>query len=155
MISEIIVGVLVLMSVIFLVLEIFLFPGVSICGVVSVAFGGAAVWYAFSFIGMTAGLITVLIWVVVLVLGIWTFVKSKALDKMSLNTELKETQSLYEIDRVQVGQQGIAVSRLAPMGKVRIDNREYEAKSEDGFIDQRTEVEVVSIEDNHLIVKLK
>ncbi|MBQ0008573.1 MAG: NfeD family protein [bacterium] len=155
MMSEIIVGVLVLVSVIFLVLEIFLFPGISICGLISVAFGGVAVWYAFQNLGMTAGLITVIIWLVVLALGIWTFVKSKALDKMSLNTALNETQSLYDIDKVQVGEYGVTVSRLAPMGKVRIKGREYEAKSEDGFIDQKAEIQVVSVEDNHLIVKLK
>ncbi|MCQ2343713.1 MAG: serine protease [Paludibacteraceae bacterium] len=153
--SEIIVGVLVLLSVIFLVLEIFLFPGISVCGLVSVAFGGVAVWYAFQNIGLTAGLITVVIWLVVLVLGIWTFVRSKALDKMSLNTQLNETQSLYDIENVHEGEQGVTVSRLAPMGKVRIGGHEYEAKSEDGFIDQKTEVVVVGVEDNHLIVKLK
>lgn len=155
MINEIIVGVLVLISVVFLVLEIFLFPGLSVCGVISVILGGGAVWYAFQFIGVTAGLITVVIWLIVLAIGIWVFVRSRALDKMSLNTELKETQSLYGIERVSVGETGITVSRLAPMGKVKIDGQDYEAKSEDGFIDQKSEIEVVGIEDNHLIVKLK
>lgn len=155
MMSEVIVGVLVLISVVFLVLEIFLFPGISICGIMSVVFGGVAVWYAFVNIGITAGLITVVIWVVVLCVGIWAFVRSKALDKMALNAELKDTQSLYGIEKVVIGECGVAVSRLAPMGKVRIDAHEYEAKSEDGFIDQKTEVVVVRVEDNHLIVKLK
>ena len=41
----VIVGLLVLISVVFLVMEIFLFPGFSVCGIVSLALGGAAVWY--------------------------------------------------------------------------------------------------------------
>lgn len=36
----------------------------------------------------------------------------------------------------------MAVSRLAPMGKVEIGGRIYEAKSTDVYIDQRSTVEV-------------
>ena len=151
----VIVGIIVLVSVVFMVMEIFLLPGLSVCGIVSVVMAAVAVWYAFAKIGVTAGLVTVLIWLVVLGIGIWVFVKSRALDKMSLNTELKETSSLYDINNVQVGMTGVASSRLAPMGKVMVGGREYEAKSMDGFVDQKSEVEVVAIEDNKLIVKLK
>lgn len=149
----VIVGLLVLISVVFLVMEIFLFPGFSVCGIVSLALGGAAVWYAFSKVSVTAGLVTTVIWLVVLAIGVWLFVKSKALDKMSLNTELKETSNLYDIDKVEVGMKGVSSSRLAPMGKVTVNGKEYEAKSIDGFVDQKCEVEVVAIEDNKLIVK--
>lgn len=155
MLNEIIVAVLVLVSVIFLVMEIFIIPGISVCAIISIIFGGVAVWYSFSKISVTAGLITMLIWLVVLSVAIWLFVRSKALDKMSLNTELKDTSNLYPIDKVKVGDEGIAYSRLAPMGKVTIGGSEYEAKSLDGFIDQKSEVVVAGIEDNKLIVKLK
>lgn len=152
--SEIvIVGLLVLISVAFLLMEIFLFPGFSVCGLVSIAFGGVAIWYAFSKVSVTAGLVTTLIWLVVLGVGIWIFVRSKALDKMSLNTELKETSNLYDIAGVEVGMKGMTTSRLAPMGKVIVAEKIYEAKSLDGFVDQKVDVEVVGIEDNKLIVK--
>ncbi|MCQ2329013.1 MAG: NfeD family protein [Paludibacteraceae bacterium] len=155
MVNEVIVAVLVLVSVIFLVMEIFIIPGISVCAIISFIFGGVAVWYSFTKISVTAGLVTMLIWLVVLGIGIWIFVRSRTLDKMSLNTELKDTSNLYEIDKVKVGDSGTAYSRLAPMGKVTINDREFEAKSADGFIDQKSEVEVVGIEDNKLIVKLK
>lgn len=149
-----VVGLLVLVSVVFLLMEIFLLPGFSVCGVVSVVFGGVAVWYAFSKVSVTAGLVTTIIWLVVFGIGIWIFVKSKALDKMSLDTELKETSNLYDVDKVEMGMKGVTSSRLAPMGKVVVNGKEYEAKSMDGFVDQKCDVEVVSIEDNKLIVKV-
>lgn len=149
----VIVGILVLISVAFLVMEIFLFPGFSICGIVSLAFAGVAVWYSFSMIGVAAGLVTVVIWLIVLAIAIWAFVKSKTLDKMSLNTELKETSNLYDMNKVEVGMKGVTSSRLAPIGKVIVNGKEFEAKSMDGFVDQKCEVEVTEIEDNKLIVK--
>lgn len=150
----VIVGLLVLVSVVFLVMEIFLFPGFSVCGIVSVISGGVAIWYAFTKVSMAAGLVTTVIWLIVLGIGIWIFVRSKALDKMSLDTELTETSNLYDIDNVEIGMTGIAVSRLAPMGKVTVAGKEYEAKSLDGFVDQKCKVEIVEIEDNKLIVKI-
>lgn len=153
--SQIIVAVLVFVSVLLMVLEIFLIPGLTVCGILSVLLGGGAVWYAFATLGSTAGLITTAIWAVMLIAGIVVFAKGKALDKISLKTELKETSSQYGIENVEAGAVGTAVSRLAPMGTVMIDGREYEAKSQDGFIDQKSEIEVVSAVDNHLIVKLK
>ena len=149
----VIVGILVLISVAFLVMEIFLFPGFSICGIVSLVFAGVAVWYSFSMIGVAAGLVTVVIWLIVLAIAIWAFVKSKTLDKMSLNTELKETSNLYDMNKVEVGMKGVTSSRLAPIGKVIVNGKEFEAKSMDGFVDQKCEVEVTEIEDNKLIVK--
>lgn len=149
----VIVGLLVLISIVFMVVEIFLLPGFSISGIVSVLFGGVAIWYAFAKIGVNAGLITLIVWLVMLGIGIWLFVRAKTLDKMSMNTVLNETSNLYEIDKIVVGMTGIATSRLAPMGKVTIDGKEYEAKSIDGFVDQKCEVEVTAIEDNKLIVK--
>lgn len=153
--SQLIVAVLIVVSVLLMVLEIFLIPGVTVCGILSVLLGGGAVWYAFVTLGSTAGIVTAAIWAAMLIAGIVAFVKGKTLDKMSLSTELKETSSQYGIEKVEMGAVGTAVSRLAPMGTVMIDGKEYEAKSQDGFIDQKSEIEVVSILDNHLIVKLK
>lgn len=142
-----------MVSVVFMVIEIFLLPGLSVSGIVSLIFGGVAIWYAFDRVGVNAGLVTLVIWLVVLCIGIWIFVRSKALDKMSLKTELKETSNLYDIDKIEIGMKGVAYSRLAPMGKVTINGKLYEAKSLDGFVDQKCEVEVTGIEDNKLIVK--
>ena len=48
---------------------------------------------------------------------------------------------------------GMTVSRLAPMGKVEIGGKIYEAKSMDSYIDPRREVEVVGFENFNIIVR--
>ena len=54
---------------------------------------------------------------------------------------------------VRVGDTGMTVSRLAPMGKVEIGGKIYEAKSMDSYIDPRREVEVVGFENFNIIVR--
>ena len=53
----------------------------------------------------------------------------------------------------KAGDRGVAVSRLAPMGKVEIGGRIYEAKSTDVYIDQRSTVEVVGFENFNVVVR--
>lgn len=47
----------------------------------------------------------------------------------------------------------MTLSRLAPMGTVEIGGRIYEAKTLDGYVDPRREIEVVGFENFSVIVK--
>jgi membrane-bound ClpP family serine protease len=54
---------------------------------------------------------------------------------------------------VKIGDCGVTISRLSPMGKVLIGGKEYEAKSAEAYIDQRSEVTVIGFENFTIIVK--
>lgn len=51
------------------------------------------------------------------------------------------------------GKEGIALTRLNPSGKVAIDERSYEAYSQDGYIESGEPVTVVSQDNFKLIIK--
>ena len=142
----------VVLGIAFFILEIFFLPGVSIGGIVGTLFTGAGIWYAFAKIGATAGWIVVAVSVVVLLLAIVYFIKGKPLDKMALDKEL-ESDNPYDMSKVAVGDRGVTLSRLAPMGKVLVNGEEYEAKFREGFLDRGVEIEVVEIEGNVLVVR--
>ena len=141
----------VVLGIAFFILEIFFLPGVSIGGIVGTLFTSAGIWYAFAKLGTTAGWIVVAVSVVVLLLAITYFIKGKPLDKMALDKEL-EFDNPYDMSKVAVGDRGVTLSRLAPMGKVLVNGEEYEAKFREGFLDSGVEIEVVEIEGNILIV---
>ena len=62
---------------------------------------------------------------------------------------------MVEEDEVKIGDTGLCISRLAPMGKVLVNDEYYEAKANNVFIDQNTEVIVIKIENGKLVVKPK
>ena len=141
----------VVLGIAFFIIEIFFLPGVSIGGIVGTLFTGAGIWYAFAKIGTTAGWVVVVVSVIILLLTIVYFIKGKPLDKMALDKEL-ESDNLYDMSKVAVGDRGVTLSRLAPMGKVLVNGEEYEAKFREGFLDRGVEIEVVEIEGNVLII---
>jgi membrane-bound ClpP family serine protease len=61
----------------------------------------------------------------------------------------------FDESDISIGEEGITITRLNPMGKVKIGDKVYEAHSIDGFVDPHEKIEVTQIEKNKLIIKQK
>ncbi|MBQ3998717.1 MAG: hypothetical protein II644_05200 [Paludibacteraceae bacterium] len=79
---------LVLAGVALLLMEMFLLPGFGIAGVGGFACLIGAVVVAWLMLGQVAGLITLAACVLLMALAIWGFLRSRALDKMALDTKI-------------------------------------------------------------------
>jgi len=77
-----------LFGIILLLLEMFLLPGFGIAGISGFACLIASVVVAYIYIGAMAGHITLLSVVFLSALAIWGFIRSHALEKMSLDTTI-------------------------------------------------------------------
>jgi membrane-bound ClpP family serine protease len=65
------------------------------------------------------------------------------------------TGKVNELDpRIQVGDTGKTISRLAPAGKALIKGILLEVQSMEGFVDHEKEVVISKIEDNKVFVNL-
>jgi membrane-bound ClpP family serine protease len=93
--------------------------------------------------------------VILMGVSIWIFLKLKILEKMSLKTEIDGKNDPLAGFVLNEGDEGVTVSRLAPMGKVRINGQVAEAKSADDFIDEDTEIVIVKVLRTNLLVKRK
>ena len=80
---------LVLAGVALLLAEMFLLPGFGIAGISGFGALAGAVVVAWLKIGEVAGYITLAACVVLSVLAIWWFIRSKTLDKMALDTKIE------------------------------------------------------------------
>ena len=133
--------------------EVFLIPGISLAGIASAISMLYAIYYSFIHIGMMGGAITI----AVSLLGIagltWWFMRSKTVDKLSLKKTLDYTPNPLEGVDLKVGDKGITTTRLTLIGKVDFAGHLLEVQSADGFIDEKTKVEVTSIKDNRIFVK--
>lgn len=151
--NTLLVVILILVGVALLVTELFLIPGFGLPGIVGFISIAGGVFCAYFYLGNTAGHITLAASVVLCAIAIYIFVRSKMLDKMALQENIDSKVDLIEGTNIHIGDKGVTISRLAPMGKVRIGDSDIEAKSYEAFIDQQTEVEVVAVEGNKIIVK--
>ncbi|MDR2843171.1 MAG: NfeD family protein [Candidatus Symbiothrix sp.] len=150
-----IVIVLCLIGLLLILAEIFLIPGVTITMVAGIAASMGGVYYAFTRLGTSAGIIVLLIMLTFIVVSCIYLVKSKTLDKMGLETNSDSTVVPDEALKIAVGDEGISLSRLNPMGKVEVNGIVMEGKSFDEFIDEKTKIVVVKVSAMQLIVKTK
>jgi membrane-bound ClpP family serine protease len=147
-----IVIVLLVVGIIFFLIELFLIPGLSIAGIAGFAFVGGAIYYAYNSIGNIAGHITLVSSILLLGIAIWIFLRSKVLERMSLKTEITGKNDPMKDMIINKGDTGITSSRLAPMGKVKINNHIVEAKTNDDFIDPGVEVTVIEVMNTNVLV---
>lgn len=148
-----IVLLLLLAGIVFLLIELFLIPGLSLAGIASVLLMGSAIYYAYSQVSSTAGHLALLGGIVLSGVAVWIFLKSKALDKMSLKTGIDGKNDPLANVTVQAGDTGTAVSRLAPMGKVKINGYIMEAKTNDDFVDEGSPVKVIEVLKTNVLVE--
>lgn len=144
-ISLIIIGLLLLFA------EILLIPGVGIAGILGLVSLGGSCFYAFNQMGGTVGTIVTAV-NVALVVGLSIYVlRAKTWKRLSLDTNI-DSKAVADTG-LAVGDRGVTVSRLAPMGSVRFDTELVEVKALEGFVDPEVEVEIVLMEDGKIYVK--
>ena len=146
---------LVLIGVVLIILEIFFLPGITVAGFSSLIFFGGGIYYAFVNLGTTAGYVTIAASVVACVVGIIWFMRSKSLDRISLKTDIDSVIPTQVNDSIKVGDEGIALSRLNPMGTVLIGTVQVEGKTREDFIDEGSSVIVERVERTSVIVRKK
>ena len=148
-----IVIVLCLVGILLILAEIFLIPGITVALIFGIAASIGGVYYAFSRLGLLAGFIAMFVVLIVIGIACIYLVKSKAMDRIALKTDIDSTITTGETLEVAVGDEGIALSRLNPIGKVQIKNVIMEGKSLGDFIDERTPIVVINVGPSQLIVE--
>jgi membrane-bound ClpP family serine protease len=146
--------ILIVLGILLFVIEFLLVPGVTVAGIGGLILTVFGVYKAFNDFGATTG-----VWVLVgtLMLSVFVIVMSlraRTWNRLMLKTNVDGTVDSATLgDQIKTGDQGTTLTRLAPMGKVQVNNIVREAKSTEGFIDEHTDIEVVDVEGTRISVK--
>ncbi|MDR1757750.1 MAG: hypothetical protein LBR51_02150 [Bacteroidales bacterium] len=144
--------VLILLGIVCIILELLVLPG-GITGIIGVMMMTGGVVGAYVSRGHVAGNITLLITLLVFLVSVFFVLQSKTWKKLMLKTKIESKMNEIDTNKIQVGMTGITLSRLAPMGKAKINGEIVEVTSPIGFIDEHITIEVVKIEGNKIIIK--
>lgn len=74
------------------------------------------------------------------------------MDKISLRAEIKSTVEGKDTN-IKVGDRGVSLSRLAPIGNAEINGKITEVKSIRGFVDADTDIEVIAADKQEILVR--
>ncbi len=84
------------------------------------------------------------------------FIEIKLLKASGRHLSVESSITGRSVERPEdtlAGKHGVALSNLAPGGKVRIEGKDYEASSLSGLLHKGAEIVVVRVEDLRIIVK--
>ncbi len=148
---------LIILGIILFLIEFLLVPGITVAGIGGAILMIGGVIMAYHFHGTAAGNYTLIGTAVASFITIYFVLKTKTWNRIMLKTSIDGKVNVVEKENpnVKVGDIGETVTRLNPMGRVLVNGENFEGKSEDKFIDQRSIVEVTKVLSNKIIVKLK
>lgn len=145
---------LMLVAIVLILLEIFLLPGITIAGVGGFLFAAGGVIYAYSVSELTGHVTLALSLVSFGAAFVW-LLRARSFNRVALKTDVDSKLTSSRDLGIVPGDEGITLSRLAPIGKARIKDITVEAKAMDELIDEKTPVEVVRVDGYNVLVKRK
>lgn len=147
--------ILILLGILLFVIEFMLVPGITIAGIGGLVLTVLGVYKAYVDFGAVTGT-WVLIGTIILSIFVIVFsLRSRTWKKFMLNTTSAGTVGEENTaGKISAGEVGKAVTRLAPIGKIMVNDQVWEAKSIEGYIDANSAIEIVSVDGTHITVRL-
>ncbi|MEB2782206.1 NfeD family protein [Algoriphagus persicinus] len=144
---------LLIIGLVLLLAEVLFVPGTTVVGIFGLAVSLAGVVYAFlSFEAEIAWWITSVAVILNLAAIVYGF-NSGVWNRFSLKSAIRGGAFDGRTDALQIGMPGKTISDLKPIGKASFGDVIYEVKSENGFIPVETDITIIKIENNKILVK--
>ena len=144
---------LVILGIVLLLIEVTILPGITVAGVGSFLVLVYSVYLAFTSYGSLVGFITLAFVLIVSPLLVYYFFKGKAGKSMVLNTVITGVANEIDTERVKIGDIGVTIGRLAPMGKIKVNDEVIEVRSTGAFINPGEKVRIIHIEKSLITVE--
>ena len=144
--------IILLVGMLLVTLEIVVLPG-AIAGIVGGLFLAVGVWQSYANYGAMAGNIVLVTSIIVCVLLLVFFMRSKTWRFFGLKTEIDSKVNTVDENILPIGARGTTISRLAPTGKARISDQIVEVHTISEFVNENETVEIVKIDGYKITVK--
>lgn len=144
---------LILLGVILFLMEVLVIPGLGFAGIGSFVLIAIGVVLSYQHYGTEVGNYT-LFGSIVFFVGMTIYaLRAKTWKRLTLELAMDSKVNVIEKENLKAGDQGVAISRLSPMGKVMFNNKTYEGKSLEGYIPENSSIVIIKVTESNIIVK--
>lgn len=140
------------LAILLILLEIFLLPGITLAGIGGFLFAAGGIFFAYS-LGTATGHLTLGISLLLFAVVFAWLLRSRSFHRVALNTDIDSTIASVKDTGIRPGDEGITLSRLAPVGKARIGHVVVEARAREELIDENTPIVVTQVDNQHIFVE--
>lgn len=135
-------------------IEVFFFPGITVVAVAGGVIMFLGIYFSFTYFGVEAGIITLFGTIVFNLIIFFIALKSGFWKRFALHDTNKSYVNVIDPE-IKIGDEGVAMSKIGPIGKAQIHEKDYEVQSQGEYITEQSKVEVIKIHDNKIFVKSK
>jgi len=144
---------LIFLGIVLLLIEFTILPGITIAGIGGILLFAYSIYLAFNTYGAIPGFLTLAFVLIVAPTLVVMLFKGKAGKKMVLSTTITGIANLIDQDKVKIGDIGVTIGRLAPMGKIKVNGEVVEVRSTGTFVDPGENVRIIQIEKSQITVE--
>jgi membrane-bound ClpP family serine protease len=147
------IALLLLFGLLFLIAEVLFIPGTTVVGLVGFALLAAGIWFGYRDLGTSAGHVTLATALVLAGIILYIGLRPKNMARLALTDVNDGHVRDARLPDVQPGATGRAISALRPSGTVLFDEHRREVVTRGEFVPVGTEVRVLRIEQNRIVVE--
>jgi membrane-bound ClpP family serine protease len=144
---------LIILGIVLLMIEFTILPGITFAGLGGLLLFGYSIYLAFSIYGNLIGFLTLAFILIAAPTIVVLLFKGKSGKKMVLKTVLHGIANEINHEKVNVGDIGVTIGRLAPMGKIKVNNEVVEVRSTGTFVNPGEKVRIIQIEKSQITVE--
>ncbi len=144
---------LIILGIVLLLIEVTILPGITVAGIGSFLVLVYSVYLAFTSYGTLIGLLTLAFVLIAAPLLIYLLFKGKAGKTMMLDAVISGVANEINPEKVKVGDIGVTIGRLAPMGKIKVNDEVVEVRSTGTYVNPGEKVRIIHIEKSLVTVE--
>jgi membrane-bound ClpP family serine protease len=143
---------LVVVGLVLLLIEILFVPGTTVVGIIGFVVLAIGVGLSFKYFGREVGWMALGTTSVLAGVTLYVSFKSNLWARFALKSAI--TSKVNEDPQgIAVGEEGVALSALRPIGKAEIGKRTFEVKTQGGYVETGKRIRIIQIVSNQIIVE--
>ena len=136
-----------------MIVELIFVPGTTVIGIIGFAIYGYGIYQSFLTFGATTGWVVLIATAVVSIVFTVYSLKTNAWDRFALKDVNKGKVNEDINEDIQIGEEGISISSIKPIGKAEFKNQQFEVRSEGNYIEENTPIRVIKIDNKRIFVE--
>lgn len=141
------------LGLVLIIAEVIFVPGTTFVGIGGFLSMGYGIYQSYTVYGNTVGTLTLFGSLTVSIILFYISFKNRSWERFSLkNTMQGKVNQDYSFP-ISVGDKGVTISSLKPIGKALLQDKEIEVRSNGAFIPENVEIEVIRVDGNRIFVK--
>jgi membrane-bound ClpP family serine protease len=153
MIMWIVVLSLLLIGLALIIVELVFIPGTTLVGLLGLIFTVVGVVISYNHFGSDVGFNILMGTLATTLVGLFYSFRTGAWTKFSLKSSIDSRVNEGSTDQLKVGDEGITVSTLRPMGKAEFQGQNFEVKTLGGYVEPGQKIKIIQIQYNQIVVE--